>query len=361
MQQQHTGAAVAGAGGLYVPPGYVYKTSETRVGNRRVTVSASAYPGHFAPQTGAPNAFTPSHTRTASAPQVYAPVPPASRTVPAGSVNGKKTAQAPPPPQPQYYYDPRATMTSAVMTQVPTTAPVTIAHTSTTAPQPQTSSSAPQPRTSTASATKSSTRRQAPAPPSAPREKSARRPLSSQPPQEKVVPPLTPVTTGPRISTLAPPAPTTSATTSSKRVSTGRRHSTPAGTTQPYNSSRTKVVDAYNRYSAFWKGAYSPRTLTFSSVPWPVVDAPKHPTSLNVNAVRSFLLSPHHSQGVPARERVEHAQSVWEPKSFMATYGPKMREDDKEKIERTLLFLQGTLRILYNEVVAAESLDDGSM
>ncbi|KIO31893.1 hypothetical protein M407DRAFT_241633 [Tulasnella calospora MUT 4182] len=238
------------------------------------------------------------------------------------------------------------------MTQVPNTTPVTIAQTSTTAPQP---------RTSTASAT--TTRRQAPAPPSTPRRKSARTPLSSQPQQEQVVPPLTPVTTGTRVSstgaTLAPPA---APTTSSKRVSTGRRHSTPAGgTSQPYNSSPRKVVDAYNRYSAFWKGAYSPRTLTFSSVPWPVVDAPKHPTSLNVNAVRSFLLSPHHSQGVPARERVEHAQSVWEPKSFMATWGPKMREEDKEKIERTLLFLQGTLRILYNEVVAAETLDDGSM
>ncbi|KAG8920755.1 hypothetical protein FRC01_000612 [Tulasnella sp. 417] len=378
MQQQHTGVvptAAAGTGGLYVPPGYVYKTTETRVGNRRVTVSAGAYPGHFAPQTGAPsapapNAFTPSHTRTASAPpaaayQVYANVQPVTRTVAAGgSVKSKKTAQAP-PPQPQYYYDPRATTTPAIMTQVPNTTPVTIAQTSTSAPQPKTSTTAPQPRTSTASAT--NTRRQAPAPPSTPRRKSARTPLSSQPQQEQVVPPLTPVTTGTRVSTgamLAPPAPTSRApaTTSSasKRVSTGRRHSTPAGTSQPYNSSPRKVVDAYNRYSAFWKGAYSPRTLTFSSVPWPVVDAPKHPTSLNVNAVRSFLLSPHHSQGVPARERVEHAQSVWEPKSFMATYGPKMREDDKEKIERTLLFLQGTLRILYNEVVAAESMDDGS-
>ncbi|KAG9041064.1 hypothetical protein FS837_012776 [Tulasnella sp. UAMH 9824] len=97
------------------------------------------------------------------------------------------------------------------------------------------------------------------------------------------------------------------------------------------------------------------RTLTFSSVPWPVADVPEHPTSLNSSAVRSFLLSPHHSQGVPARERIEHAQSVWEPKSFMATYGPKMHEEDKKKIERALIFLQGTLRILHNEVVAADS------
>ncbi|KAG8979942.1 hypothetical protein FRC05_007385 [Tulasnella sp. 425] len=346
MQQQPT------AGGLYVPPGYVYQTTEGRVGNRRVTVSASAYPGHFAPQAGAPNTFVPSHSRTASAPnstayQVYANVTPASRTVTAGA-NAKKLPQAP-PQQPQYYYDPRAATTSAapaaVMTQVSNTTPVTIAQTSTTAPTP---------RTSTASAT---SRRQAPAPPAKPRRKSARAPLSSQPQQEQVRPPSTAVTPAVGTISLAPPQPTTS----SKRVSTGRRNSAPASASQPYNASRGKVVEAYNRYAKFWQGAYSPRTLTFSSIPWPVVDAPKHPTSLNVNAVRSFLLSPHHSQGVPARERVEHAQSVWEPKSFMATWGPRMREDDKEKIERTLLFLQGTLRILYNEVVAVESLDDGSM
>ncbi|KAG8989311.1 hypothetical protein FRB90_002318, partial [Tulasnella sp. 427] len=368
MQQQPQQSV----GGLYVPPGYVYQTSEGRVGNRRVTVSASAYPGHFAPQPGAPipsasTSFVPPHSRsTASAPpstsayQVYPSLTPASRTVPAaGNTNAPKKSQQS-TTTPQYYYDPRtntATNNAPVMTQVSSTNPVTI---------PQTATTAPVPRTSTTKKSSSTTRRQAPAPPSTPNRKSSRTPLSSQPvPQEQVPPPVTPVVrTGGGGGTTAPSSSKRVSTSTTRRISAAPAPATtssaPSSTTQPYNSSRGKVVDAFNRYSAFWKGSYSPRTLTFSSVPWPVVDAPKHPTSLNVNAVRSFLLSPHHSQGVPARERVEHAQSIWEPKSFMATLGHKMREEEeKEKIERTLLFLQGTLRILYNEVVAAESLDDG--
>jgi len=137
-----------------------------------------------------------------------------------------------------------------------------------------------------------------------------------------------------------------------------RANSAPAAST-PYHASPKRIADAWSRYSRFWSGSYAPRTITFDNVPWPMVDPPKHPTSLTVNSVRSFLLSPHHSQGVPARERVETAQRQWEAGAFMARFGPKMK-DDRDRIERTLGFLQGTLRLLHNEVVTAESIDDGS-
>ncbi|KAG8904672.1 hypothetical protein FRB99_001354 [Tulasnella sp. 403] len=139
-----------------------------------------------------------------------------------------------------------------------------------------------------------------------------------------------------------------------------RANSAPANS-QPYNASPRRVADAFARYSGFFSQTYAPRKITFHSIPWPMVDPPKHPTSLTVNAVRSFLLSPHHSQNIPAKERIEAAQRVWDLQTFMATFGPRIRKEDRDQIERALAFLKGTLRLLHSEAVtAAESLNGRS-
>ena len=150
----------------------------------------------------------------------------------------------------------------------------------------------------------------------------------------------------------APPAPRRSA-----RVS--RTNSAPPSA-MPYNQSRGRVLEAFTRYSTFWQGGNASQTLTFDNIPWPVLDSPNRPTSLVLNAVRSFLLSPHHSQGVRARARVETAQVLWEPTNFLNTFGSRIQSDERDLVVRTLHFLQGTLRLLHDEVVSAELTHPGS-
>lgn len=87
-----------------------------------------------------------------------------------------------------------------------------------------------------------------------------------------------------------------------------------------------------------------------------MVDPPLLPTSITVHAVRAFLLSPHHSSDTPARERVEQAMAMWEYNAFWARFGGVIKDGEKETVERALAFLQGTLRILLQEVTGAELL-----
>jgi len=95
--------------------------------------------------------------------------------------------------------------------------------------------------------------------------------------------------------------------------------------------------------------------LRFSDIPWPTVTPPKLPTSLTVSAVRSFLLSPYHSIGIPEVQRIYTARALWSPTGFNARFGAYYAPEDKEKIERTLNFLRGTLRLLYEEVTATDA------
>ncbi|KAG9032728.1 hypothetical protein FRB95_001064 [Tulasnella sp. JGI-2019a] len=172
-------------------------------------------------------------------------------------------------------------------------------------------------------------------------------PVHHQDPQTPATPyaHLTPSTPSRQIPPPPPP----------RRTRISRVNSAPA-TAMPYNPSPKRVHDAYARYIAFWSSTRSPRKVTFESIQWPMVDPPRHPTSITVHAVRSFLLSPHHSQGTPARQRIESAQALWDPMAFWERFGALVRAEDRETIERSLSFLSGTLRMLHGEAVDAESM-----
>ncbi|KAG8844854.1 hypothetical protein FRB96_002814 [Tulasnella sp. 330] len=280
---------------------------------------------------------------------------------------------APGQTQPQYYLVPAPVSSNATgggnggnsMTQIPAARPVTMSMSMSQPPPIPFPSSAPAPtgqghsqsQTQDSKAQKpkvpkrnksSSTGGRAP-PPNSPRT-----PLPPPP----IITPMTPFAPVPTrlapLPPLPPPPP-------SRRTRITAANSAPA-TSTPYNVNPRRVHDAYARYTAFLSATRSPRRVTFDSVPWPMVDPPKYLTSITVHAVRSFLFSPHHSVGIPARQRVEAAQALWDPAQFWARFGGLVKSEDRELIERALMFLSGTLRMLHAEAVDAESLvdDDGS-
>ncbi|KAG8936457.1 hypothetical protein FRC02_001875 [Tulasnella sp. 418] len=127
----------------------------------------------------------------------------------------------------------------------------------------------------------------------------------------------------------------------------------------PYTSGQQRVAAAWQRYQSFFQqfqhGVPPGIILSASDIPFPVFDPPKFPHSLKLDSVKAFLLSIHHSHGLSARQRVEAAMMLWEPSVFHARFGHAVRPEDRQFVDRAVLFLKGTLSILHEEILVAEA------
>ncbi|KAI0268687.1 hypothetical protein BC834DRAFT_800662, partial [Gloeopeniophorella convolvens] len=102
------------------------------------------------------------------------------------------------------------------------------------------------------------------------------------------------------------------------------------------------LAEAWRVYEARWavlSRAHSQRgfglhsALAFDRIPWPVMDPPRHPSELRVEAIRKFLLSSAHSPDVPPRDRIRAALRRWHPDKFTRVLSLVIESDREAVVE----------------------------
>ncbi|KAF4599793.1 hypothetical protein EYR40_006895 [Pleurotus pulmonarius] len=111
------------------------------------------------------------------------------------------------------------------------------------------------------------------------------------------------------------------------------------------------TVDAWSEYEERWKALASQTdSLTFASIPWPVVSPPRTPAGITSAAIVLFLYSPLHSSGQSRKDRIRHAQLRWHPDRFRKVL-ERVAETDREAVEEGV----GIVARCLNDLMAREA------
>ncbi|KAF8633303.1 hypothetical protein AX17_004478 [Amanita inopinata Kibby_2008] len=93
------------------------------------------------------------------------------------------------------------------------------------------------------------------------------------------------------------------------------------------------MADAWTKYETKWAAMLaSSDAVTFSDLPWPLLNGPDVPESIAPADIASFLLSSLHSQSQTRRERIRGAQLRWHPDRFRR-FMNRVTEADKAAVE----------------------------
>ncbi|KAL0956514.1 hypothetical protein HGRIS_002655 [Hohenbuehelia grisea] len=111
------------------------------------------------------------------------------------------------------------------------------------------------------------------------------------------------------------------------------------------------MEDAWRRYEDAWNAMpSSAESLTFASIPWPVVSVPTKPADLTSAATVMFLFSSLHSKGQSRKERIRSAQLRWHPDRFRRLMN-RVKEEDKTAVEEGV----GIVARCLNDLMAREA------
>jgi len=110
------------------------------------------------------------------------------------------------------------------------------------------------------------------------------------------------------------------------------------------------TAEAWTSYETQWAAMQaSTDTVTFSSIPWPLLPVPDSPDSMESADIASFLLSPSHSTSQSRKERIRAAQLRWHPDRFRRFMG-RVAEEDKAAVEEGV----GVVARCLNDLMARE-------
>ncbi|ETW80376.1 hypothetical protein HETIRDRAFT_418398 [Heterobasidion irregulare TC 32-1] len=122
------------------------------------------------------------------------------------------------------------------------------------------------------------------------------------------------------------------------------------------DKARTRIVEAWTQYESRWRKIKEQDTiLSFSSVPWPTLKVPKHALDIPIDEVRQLILSPDHSGGASAEERLRLECQRWHPDAF-ADILSRATESDRMKVELGRHLVMALLELL-QESEGAASMD----
>ena len=87
-----------------------------------------------------------------------------------------------------------------------------------------------------------------------------------------------------------------------------------------HRQQKLDIAILWNEYLLKWKNIMESNdlsnSLSFKSIPWPVIVQPSAPDKLIPRDISAFLLSPAHSQDVPGKDRIKDALRRWHPDRF---------------------------------------------
>lgn len=110
------------------------------------------------------------------------------------------------------------------------------------------------------------------------------------------------------------------------------------------------MADAWTSYESQWAAMLaSTDTLTFSSIPWPLLTVPDTPDGMEPADIASFLLSTSHSTSQTRRERIRAAQLRWHPDRFVRLMD-RVAEVDRAAVEEAV----GVVARCLNDLMARE-------
>ena len=123
------------------------------------------------------------------------------------------------------------------------------------------------------------------------------------------------------------------------------------------DKARTRIVEARTEYESRWRKIKEQGTiLSFSSVPWPTLKAPNHALDIPIDEMRQLILSPDHSGGASAEERLRLECQRWHPDAF-ADILSRVIESDRMKVELGRHLVMTLLEELLQESEGAASMD----
>ncbi|KIM34183.1 hypothetical protein M408DRAFT_59824 [Serendipita vermifera MAFF 305830] len=101
-----------------------------------------------------------------------------------------------------------------------------------------------------------------------------------------------------------------------------------------------RYADAWDAYDEKWRRLASEvlaggqPSITFATLPWPLLNPPSSPDAITRNAVGAFILSQWHSKNKTPRDRIRDALLRWHPDRFgrYLTCAPEGEERDNVKI-----------------------------
>lgn len=99
--------------------------------------------------------------------------------------------------------------------------------------------------------------------------------------------------------------------------------------------SREEVVKVFEEHERRWARLSNLDVFTWYSFPWPVLQRVSNPEELTVQAIRAYVLSPHHpnERNKSAKDVIKDYIKRWHPDRFETKFLPKVREDDREKVK----------------------------
>ncbi|EPS94125.1 hypothetical protein FOMPIDRAFT_98117 [Fomitopsis schrenkii] len=99
--------------------------------------------------------------------------------------------------------------------------------------------------------------------------------------------------------------------------------------------SREELVKLFEEHEHRWARLPNLDVLAWHAFPWPVLQPAKDPEDLTVQAIRAYVLSPHHpnERKKSAKDVIKDYIKRWHPDRFETRYLPKVREDDREKVK----------------------------
>jgi hypothetical protein len=90
---------------------------------------------------------------------------------------------------------------------------------------------------------------------------------------------------------------------------------------------------AWEEYERNWAEILaSANTLTFRTIPWPLVTQPTNVNDIAPANISAFLLSPVHPYGQSRRERIRKALLRWHPDRLRPRIEERIVENDREEV-----------------------------
>ncbi|KAF9516383.1 hypothetical protein BS47DRAFT_1292502, partial [Hydnum rufescens UP504] len=95
--------------------------------------------------------------------------------------------------------------------------------------------------------------------------------------------------------------------------------------------------EAWNEYERRWEaignGDLNESNLTFASIPWPMNPQPASVQDLNAERIKSFILSPAHSQNKSHKHLLREQLLRFHPDRFETRLLERVRESDRAAVK----------------------------
>lgn len=117
---------------------------------------------------------------------------------------------------------------------------------------------------------------------------------------------------------------------------------------------KEEVCQLLEDHERRWTKLATLDVLSWNTFPWPMLKMPDSPEELTTIAISAFVLSPYHTSEKSSKDRIKEHIRRWHPDRFETKYLPKVRGDDKEKVQEGA----GVVARILNELLTRSAHED---